>query len=154
VTLLPKSVVLQALTNLGPALLQNVRLWKQVPPREIKIGSNSYILRIFIIINQLSRKTTMIMCKYFSARGSKAVICNQCATSWYKVCREFVLEAVFKYQHIYYVKFITSYCIIKSEIFICPDLCLPHICGRLRSVTPSPISTCLHSIGYKRKLIN
>jgi hypothetical protein len=38
-----------------------------------------------------------------------------------------------------------------SEIFIC----LLHVRGRLRSVSPSPIvTTGLHSIGYKYKLIN
>jgi hypothetical protein len=48
-----------------------------------------------------------------------------------------------------------SHQMIKFETFICPDLCLTHVRGRLRSASPSPfLLTGLHSIGCKCKLIN
>jgi hypothetical protein len=44
-------------------------------------------------------------------------------------------------------------CLIKLEILICPDSCLPRVRGRLRSVSPSPILLIgLHSTGCKCKL--
>jgi hypothetical protein len=47
-----------------------------------------------------------------------------------------------------------SYSIIKSEILICPDLCLSHIGGRLRNTSSSILIAGLNSIVHKSKLIN
>jgi hypothetical protein len=70
-----------------------------------------------------------------------AQLVHWCATSCYQVCSEFLLEiylnvSTFTALNLLYVILNQNY-----EIFICHNLCLPHACGRLRSVSQSPIFT-------------
>jgi hypothetical protein len=51
--------------------------------------------RLFLILIQ-SKAVIRIQCS----------VAHSCATSWCQVCHKFVLETVFKYSHIYYVKLI------------------------------------------------
>jgi hypothetical protein len=83
----------------------------------------------------------------------RAVICNRCATSWYQVCHEFLLETVFKYYHIYCVKFI---CYIKNLKYLFTPICAFHMYAvRYDVFSHSPFLLIgLQCIGCKLKLLN
>jgi hypothetical protein len=91
----------------------------------------------------------------FRYDGYNSLILNRCAASWYGVCREFLLETLFKYWNIYCVKFITcNIKLINLKDLFASDLSLPHVRGRLRSVSPSPsLLIDLHSTGCKCKFM-
>jgi hypothetical protein len=83
-----------------------------------------------------------------------AVIRNLCATSWYHVCRKFLLEIVFKYEHIYSVKFVV--CHNKILIYLFASICTFHIYKVGYEVYHHPpfLLIGLHNIGRMCKLIN
>jgi len=79
------------------------------------------------------------------------VIGIRCATSWYQVCRKFLLGTVFIY-HIYCVKFI----ICHTKFFIVNGLFASHMYAVGYDVYYDPpfILIELNSVGCKRELIN
>jgi hypothetical protein len=53
---------------------------------------------------------------------TKPVIRNRCATSWYQVCREFLLEIVFKYNKFNAINILICH-YIKSLKYLCTSIC-------------------------------
>jgi hypothetical protein len=74
-----------------------------------------------------------------------AAIRNLCATSWYNLCSELLLETVFKYLYVYCVEFIICRINVLSLKYLLALISAFNMNGRgrLRSVSPSTIFSLL-----------
>jgi hypothetical protein len=81
---------------------------------------------------------------------------HYCTTSWYQVCREFLLETAFKYYHICCVKFITRLTKLLHIKYLFAPICAFHMYAVGYEVFHHPpfILIVLHSTGFKRRWIN